>query len=131
MQEALYTFSRNKGAHDNGGGSGWSPEGIAKYEELYKAVKYSRKTKQAETFNQELLKMFQARRKRESGPGGRAQMRRQEETNKRAYRCINELNDSSSDDDDDDEGEDVQEVIYKSAVPSTDPFHTVKNKAEV
>jgi hypothetical protein len=26
-QTTLYTFSRNEGAHDNGGGSGWSLEG--------------------------------------------------------------------------------------------------------
>jgi hypothetical protein len=26
-QTTLYTFSQNKGVHDNGGGSGWSLEG--------------------------------------------------------------------------------------------------------
>jgi hypothetical protein len=140
-QEALYTFSRNKGFHDNGGGSGWSSEGIRRYKELYKAVKKDRKTRQTATFNQELLKMFQARRKRESGRGLAAQMKSQAENSKQAYRCINELNDSSSDDDDDDDDDhdedEVDEVIYKG--PITNPFVevstgynlTVRNETQV
>jgi hypothetical protein len=60
-------FSRNKGAHDNGGGCGWSePAGMRKYDELYTAIKNDRK-KSAPTFNQELLKMFLMRQKKESG----------------------------------------------------------------
>jgi hypothetical protein len=140
-QETLYTFSRNKGLHDNGGGSGWSREGIEKFKEIYKAVKKDRK-KQSPTFNQELLKMFQARRKRESGRGS-AQVKSQVDNRKRVVRCINEFNDSSdsSDDDDDDDDGEEDEVFYKSADPINPAAflagHTgydkneIKNKTEV
>jgi hypothetical protein len=53
----IYTFSTNRGAHDNGGGGGWSEPGMRKYDELYTAIKNDIK-KSAPTFNQELLKMF-------------------------------------------------------------------------
>jgi hypothetical protein len=68
-QPPLYTFSRNKGAHDNGGGCGWSQAGMRKYDELYTAIKNDRKKSAAPTFNKELLKMFLSRRKKESARG--------------------------------------------------------------
>ena len=37
-------FSRNKGHHTNGGGSGWSREGNDKYKELFQAVIKDRNT---------------------------------------------------------------------------------------
>jgi hypothetical protein len=116
----LYTFSRNKGTHDNGGGSGWSHAGKQKYEELYKAVKKDRKT-QSPMFNQELLKMYQSRRKMETGRTGNGQMKDGLNNRKKvAYRCINELNDSD-DDSDDEEDQDKDDnhnqqatVVYKN-----------------
>ena len=73
MKPPLYTFSRNKGgAHDNGGGCGWSEAGMMKYDELYAAIKNDRK-KSAPTFNQELLKMFLSQRKNDSGRGSKKQ----------------------------------------------------------
>ena len=73
IQKALYTFSRNKSTGDNGGGSGWSQDGMLKFHELYKAVKRDRR-KQSPAFNQqELLKMFHKRRQLEAGRGGRPQ----------------------------------------------------------
>ena len=117
---ALYTFSRNKGTHDNGGGSGWSREGKEKYDEIYYAVKRDRK-RQSPTFNQELLKMYQSRRKMETGRAGNGQMKDQSENRKRqAYRCINELNDTDDDSDDDEEqnnDDPIQAtVVYKKSI---------------
>ncbi len=43
---------------------------MRKYDELYMAIKNDRKKSAAPTFNQELLKMFLSRRKKESGQGG-------------------------------------------------------------
>jgi hypothetical protein len=48
-------------------------------------------------FNQELLKMFQSRRKKESGRGNKQLIERIGK--KRPYRCIDELNDTDDDDD--------------------------------
>jgi hypothetical protein len=59
---------QEQGAHDNGGGCGWSEPGMMKYNELYTAIKNDGK-KSAPTFNQELLKMFLLQQKKESGRG--------------------------------------------------------------
>jgi hypothetical protein len=113
---ALYTFSRNKGTHDNGGGSGWSRDGKEKYDEIYYAVKRDRK-RQSPTFNQELLKMYQSRRKMETGRAGNGQMKDQSENRKRqAYRCINELNDTDDDSDNDEEQNTNDDPIQATVV---------------
>jgi hypothetical protein len=84
-QTTLYTFSRNKGVHDNGGGSGWSLKGKKKYNELYKKVKADRK-QSPPTFNQELLKIYQLQRKKVSGRGsGRMHDCLLEQNTKQAY----------------------------------------------
>ena len=101
LQKALYTFSRNKSRSDNGGGSGWSDEGMVKYRELYKAVKRDRR-KQPTLFNQELLKMYQKRRQLESGHRRRTPQRKGQ-SKKRPFKCINQFNDSSGDEDTDEE----------------------------
>ena len=93
----LYTFSQNKGVHDNGGGSGWSLKGKKKYDELYKKVKANRK-QSPPTFNQELLKIYQLRLKKESGQGKQDHLL--EQNRKPAYQCIDEFNDSDRYDDD-------------------------------
>jgi hypothetical protein len=65
---STYSFSRNKCAHYNGGGCGWSEPGMRKNNELYTSIKNKTK-KSAPTFNQELLKMFLLQQKKESGWG--------------------------------------------------------------
>jgi hypothetical protein len=53
------------------------------------------------TFNQELLKIYQLRQKKESGCGnGCMRDCLMEQNRKRAYQCIDEFNDSEKDDDD-------------------------------
>jgi hypothetical protein len=75
-------------------------QGKKKYDELYKKVQANRKQSPA-TFNQELLKIYQLRMKKESGRGnGRMRDRLLEQNRKRAYQCIDKFNDSDTDDDD-------------------------------
>ena len=124
LQKALYTFSRNKSRSDNGGGSGWSDEGMVKYRELYKAVKRDRR-KQPPLFNQELLKMYQRRRQLESGHSRRTSQRKGQ-TKKRPFKCINQFNDSSGDEDtdEDDDQQDKENNCQQSQSQS-------KNKSRV
>ena len=77
--------------------------------------------------------MYQARRKRESGPGSGRMKSQVEKTNKRAHRCINELNDSSDDDDEDDENiDDEPLILYKStAVQSPFAATTIANMKSI
>ena len=70
---------------------------MRKYDEFYTAIKSDRK-KSAPTFNQELLKMFLSRRRKESGRGTKKQFDRKGK--KRPHRCMDELNDNTDDDDD-------------------------------
>ena len=87
-----YTYSRIKGK-DNGGGSGWSDEGKALYDDLFRRVKQNR-TMYGKTFNQELLKIYQQRRNK----GGGGNMTKQANPkNKRRHRCLNELKDGDHD----------------------------------
>ena len=84
MEEEVDGLSREKGSMMN----------------YTKKVKGNRK-QSPPTFNEELLKIFQLRRKKESGRGnGRMRDRLLEQNRKRAYRCIDEFNDSDTDDDD-------------------------------
>jgi hypothetical protein len=98
LQPPLYTFSRNKGAHDNGGGCGWSQAGMRKHDELYIAIKNDRKKSAAPTFNQELLKMNLLRRKKESGRGVRKQF--DDKGNKRPHKCMDVFDNDSDEEDD-------------------------------
>ena len=125
LQKALYTFSRNKSRSDNGGGSGWSDDGMIKYKELYNAVKRDRR-KQSPAFNQELLKMFQRRRQLESGHRRRTPQRN-DQSKKRPFKCINQFNDSS-DDEDTDEDDDHQD---KENNCQQSQSHQSKNKSRV
>jgi hypothetical protein len=59
-----YTFSRQKGKRNNGGGSGWSDHGHQRYNALYRVVQRDRRQRGL-AFNRELLKVFQDRRARE------------------------------------------------------------------
>ena len=77
-----YTYSRIKGK-DNGGGSGWSDEGKALYDDLFRGVQQNR-TMYAKTFNQELLQIYQQRRNMTKQANSKK---------KRRHRCLNELND--------------------------------------
>ena len=79
---------------------------MRKYDELYTAIKNDRK-KSAPTFNQELLKMFLSRRKKESGRGTKKQF--DQKGKKRPYRCMDELNDDT-----DDEDHDENDVVTSS-----------------
>jgi hypothetical protein len=83
-----YTYSRIKGK-DNGGGSGWSDEGKALYDDLFRKVQQNR-TMYAKTFNQELLKIYQQRRNK--GNGGNM-TKQTNPIKKRRHRCLNELKD--------------------------------------
>ncbi|KAI2513513.1 hypothetical protein MHU86_987 [Fragilaria crotonensis] len=105
----LYTFSRNKGAHDNGGGCGWSQAGMRKYDELYMAIKNDRK-KSAQTFNQELLKMFLSRRKKESGQGVRKQF--DDKGKKRPHKRMDVFDDNSDEEDDNYSRHLASELVY-------------------
>ena len=148
LQKALYTFSRNKSNIDNGGGSGWSDEGMIKYHELYKAVKRDRR-KQPPAFNQELLKMYQRRRQLELGHRRRTPQRKGQ-SKKRPFKCINQFNDSSGDEDTDEEDDhqdkenncqqsqshqskNKSRVSYKTTYTSTSSFDPsiVKNETAV
>jgi hypothetical protein len=60
-----YTYSRIKGK-DNGGGSGWSDDGKALYDDLFCRVKENR-AMYGKTFYQELLKIYQQRRNKRKG----------------------------------------------------------------
>jgi hypothetical protein len=80
-----YTFSRNKGAHDNWGGCGWSEPGMRKYHEIYTAIKNDTK-KSAPKINQELLKMFLSQQKKESGRGTKKLF--DQKGKKRPYKCM-------------------------------------------
>jgi hypothetical protein len=97
-QPPLYTFSRNKGAHDNEAVVGHRLGGMRKYNELYMAIKNDRKKSAAPTFNQELLKMFLSRRKKESGRGVRKQF--DDKGKKRPHKCM-DVFDKDSDEEDD------------------------------
>jgi hypothetical protein len=79
---------------------------MRKYDELYAAIKKDRK-KSAPTFNQELLKMFLSRRKKESGRGSKKQF--DQKGKKRPRRCMDELNDETDDDDN------YSDVVYDVA----------------
>ena len=79
---------------------------MRKYDELYTGIKNDRK-KSAPTFNQELLKMFLSRRKKESGRGTKKQF--DQKGKKRPYRCMDELNDNT-----DDEDHDENDVVTSS-----------------
>jgi hypothetical protein len=79
---------------------------MRKYDELYTAIKNDRK-KSAPTFNQELLKMFLLRRKKESGPGTKKLF--DQKGKKRPYRCMDELKDDT-----DDEDHDENDVVTRS-----------------
>ncbi|KAI2508980.1 hypothetical protein MHU86_5475 [Fragilaria crotonensis] len=105
----LYTFSRNKGAHDNGGGCDWSQAGMRKYDELYMAIKNDRK-KSAQTFNQELLKMFLSRRKKESGQGVRKQF--DDKGKKCPHKCMDVFDDNSDEEDDNYSRHLASELVY-------------------
>ena len=72
-------------------------EGKKKYDEFYEKVKANRK-QSPPTFNQELLKIYQLRQKKESGRRKRDCLL--EQNRKQAYQCIDEINDSDTDDDD-------------------------------
>ena len=113
-----YTFSRNKGHHNNGGGSGWSREGKDKYNELFQAVMKDRRRKHWSTFNAELLKMYQQRRKMEGGRGSGQKKSIVQEINKKAFRCMDELNDMNDNMSDDDEcnSDDEEEMNDKHEV---------------
>ncbi|KAI2503359.1 hypothetical protein MHU86_11079 [Fragilaria crotonensis] len=106
----LYTFSRNKGAHDNGGGCGWSQVGMRKYDELYMAIKNDRKKSTTPTFNQKLLKMFLSRRKKESGRGVRKQF--DDKGKKRPHKCMDVFDDSSDEEDDNYSRHLAPELVY-------------------
>ena len=109
-QPTLYTFSRNKGAHDNGGGCGWSQVGMRKYDELYMAIKNDRKKSTTPTFNQELLKMFLSRRKKESGRGVRKQF--DDKGKKRPHKCMDVFDDDSDEEDDNYSRHLASELVY-------------------
>jgi hypothetical protein len=76
--------------------------------------------------------MYQTRRKEESGRGSARP--HDPKCKKRAYRCMDELNDSDSDDDYDQEGvpsnsntcitQNMSTFVY-TTVPSQEPTHTV------
>ena len=114
-QLPLFTYSRLKGKHTNGGGSGWSIEGRKKYDELFMAVKTDRKT-HSKQFNPQLLLSFQARRRREHQAKHNAKEDARPKA-KAAYHRMNELaedsdeeemgydNDEPSEDEDDDQGD--------------------------
>ena len=60
-----YTFSRQKGKRNNGGGSGWSDPGHQRYNALYTRLVQRDRRQRGLAFNRELLKVFQDRRARE------------------------------------------------------------------
>ena len=105
-KKTLYTYSRIKG-NDNGGGSGWSDEGKALYDDLFCRVQQNR-TMYGKTFNQELLKIYQQQRNKSRGGN---MTRQANPKNKRRHRCLNELKDG----DDDEE----QEYIHYHNFAST------------
>ena len=82
---------------------------MRKYDELYMAIKNDRK-KSAPTFNQELLKMFLSRRKKESGRGVKKQF--DDKGKKRPHRCMDELNDDSDEEDDNYSRHLTSEFVY-------------------
>jgi hypothetical protein len=115
-QVPKFTFSRIKGNTNNGGGSGWSPEGKTTFDTLYNTVKEDRikhaqynvnESANAITFNKELLKLYQRRRESEAAalhPG------KQKNPQKRqSYQCIDEFDDAS-DTDDEHEYDDTTEM---------------------
>jgi hypothetical protein len=87
-----FTYSRIKGK-DNGGGSGWSDDGKALYDDLFRRVQQNR-TMYAKTFNQELLKIYQQRRNKGNGCNMTKQVNPKK---KRRHRCLNELKDADDD----------------------------------
>ena len=70
---------------------------MRKYDEFYMAIKNDRE-KSAPTFNQELLKMFLSRRKKESGRGVRKQF--DDKGKKRPHKCIDVFDEDSDEEDD-------------------------------
>ena len=90
-----YTFSRQKGRRNHGGGSGWSDQGHQRYNALYRLVQRDRRLR-GTAFNRELLKVFQDRRSRErkhAVPSG---------TKKRKTLAFDDLNPPEIDDNDED-----------------------------
>jgi hypothetical protein len=112
-----YTYSRIKGK-DNGGVSGWSDDGKALYNDLFRRVQQNR-TMYGKTFNQELLKFFQQRCNKRRGGNTTKQANPK---NKRRHRCLNELKDA----DDDEE----QEYIHYHNSASTKSSSASENDVD-
>ena len=81
--------------------------------ELFQAVMKDRRRKHCSKFNEELLKMFQQRRKMEGGRGSGQKKSIVQEMNKKSFRCmdeLNDMNDNMSDDDECDDCDDEEEM---------------------
>ena len=112
-----YTYSQTKGK-DNGGGSGWSDDGKALYNDIFCGVKENR-TMYGKTFNQELLKIYQQRRNK--GNGGNM-TKQANPKNKRCHRCLNELKDAENDEE--------QEYIHYDNSASTKSSSASENDVD-
>jgi acyl-CoA-binding protein len=120
-----YTYSRIKGK-DNGGGSGWSDEGKALYDDLFRQVQQNR-TMYAKTFNQELLKIYQQRRNK--GNGGNM-TKQTNPIKKRRHRCLNELKDGYDVDEEQEYIHYHNSLSTKSSIASENDFGDPYIKSE-
>ena len=87
---------------------------MRKYDELYMAIKNDRKKSTTPTFNQELLKMFLSRRRKESGRGVRKQF--DDKGKKRPHKCIDVFDDDSDEEDDNYSSHVAPELVYSDCV---------------